>query len=307
MNIVKKLSPNHFKGRNGWKPDMIVNHITEGSYDGSINWLCNPRSQASAHFVVAKDGRITQLVELTDGAWGNGTSKNPLKKYHYSKSTLKSVRDRKTNANYYTISIEHEGIWANGKGKLTPAQLQATIELHKYIIAEVKRIYGVDIPIDREHIVGHYQITPITKPLCPGVNFQWDELIKALSPVEKKVAEPIKTGKVNSRLGLNVRKGPGTGYAKVTALPCNAQVKIYAEDKGWYNIGTGWVSAKYVTISGTPAPTPQRVYVVQPGDSLWKIAAKPTVYKNGLKWGQLAKLNNIKWPYTINVGQKLKF
>ena len=29
-------SPNHWDGRRGWKPDMIVCHITDGSYSGKI-------------------------------------------------------------------------------------------------------------------------------------------------------------------------------------------------------------------------------------------------------------------------------
>lgn len=190
MNIIKKLSPNKYNGRNGWKPDMIVCHITEGSYEGAISWLTNPASKASAHFVVAKDGRITQLVELTDGSWCNGTSTDPNSKVYYGKSTLKTVRERKTNANYYTVSIEHEGIWAQSKGKLTDAQLAATIELMKYIRSEVKRIYGIEIPIDREHIVGHYQINPVTKPNCPGSEFQFDAIIAALKGENPTVQQP---------------------------------------------------------------------------------------------------------------------
>lgn len=179
FKITKKSSPNKMS-RNGWKPDMIVSHIAEGTYDGTISWLCNPKSQASAHFVISKKGEITQLVDIREAAWGNGTSTDSKKNNHYSKSSLKIVRDRKTNANYYTISIEHEGFYNQGKGKLTPEQLEATIWLHKYIIDEVKNIYGIEIPLDREHIVGHYQIDPIRKPNCPGSNFQFDEILKAL-------------------------------------------------------------------------------------------------------------------------------
>ena len=160
---------------------MIVSHITEGNFNGAVSWLCNPKSNASSHFVVAKDGRITQLVSLEDGSWCNGTSTNPpTSKLDYRKSTLKNVKDRKTNANYYTITIEHEGFSYEGQGRLTDEQLKATIWLHKHIIKEVKRIYGIDIPLDRDHIVGHYEINPITKLFCPGKNFQFGRIIESL-------------------------------------------------------------------------------------------------------------------------------
>lgn len=177
--IVQKSTPNKFD-RKGWKPDMIVSHITEGSYAGAVSWLMNPISKASSHFVVSQKGEITQLVDLKEAAWINGTSTDSKNNIFYGKSTLDLVRNRKTNANYYTIGIEHEGFYAKANGKLTEEQFKATVWLHKHIRAEVKRIYGIDIPVDREHIIGHYQITPISKPNCPGQSFQWDALIKAL-------------------------------------------------------------------------------------------------------------------------------
>lgn len=180
MKIKKVTTPNKYQGRNGWKPDMIVSHITEGSYTGAVSWLSNPASKASSHFVISKQGEITQLVDITDTAWTNGTSITEGRNTHYSKSSLKKVRDRKTNANYYTVTIEHEGRHHEANGALTPKQLEASIWLHKHIRAEVKRLYGNDIPIDREHIVGHYQINPITKPNCPGINFQFDKIIASL-------------------------------------------------------------------------------------------------------------------------------
>lgn len=177
--IVQRSSPNKMS-RKGWKPDMIVSHITEGAFAGSVNWLCNPKSEVSSHFVVSKKGEITQLVDIKEAAWVNGTSVSPEVKSYYGNSKLKLVRDRKTNANYYTIGIEHEGIYSQGNGKLTPEQFNATVWLHKYIISEVKKIYNIDIPIDREHLVGHFEISPLTRTNCPGKAFQWDELVKEL-------------------------------------------------------------------------------------------------------------------------------
>jgi len=198
MQITQKASPNKFTLRNGWKPDMVVCHITEGNYAGAVEWLCTPAAQASAHFVVAQDGRVTQLVSIEDTAWCNGTSTDSALNTYYGHSTLALVRSRKTNANKYTISIEHEGRWKDAHGKLTDKQLATTIELIAWIRSEVRRVYGVTIPLDREHIVGHYQISPITKPNCPGAAFQFDEIIKRLSkPIVPPVAKPVKpsTGK----------------------------------------------------------------------------------------------------------------
>jgi len=190
--IIQKTTPNQMS-RFSWKPDIIVSHITEGSYTGAVSWLMNPASQASAHFVISKLGEITQLVDITQAAWINGTrlNKNDTGPGWYGDSTLKLVKERKTNANFYSVGIEHEGIYSQNKGKLTDAQFKATVWLQKHIISEVKRIYGTDIIIDREHIAGHYQVDPIRKPNCPGQSFQWDELILNLKGVDE-IMEEIK-------------------------------------------------------------------------------------------------------------------
>ena len=47
-----------------------------------------------------------------------------------------------------------------------------------------------------------------------------------------------------------------------------------------------------------------KYHTVSSGDQLWAIAEK--YYGNGTKYKEIAKLNNIKSPYTIYPGQKLK-
>lgn len=48
-------------------------HETAGAYLGAIGWLCDPDSQASAHFVLREDGgQATQLVALHEKAWTQG-------------------------------------------------------------------------------------------------------------------------------------------------------------------------------------------------------------------------------------------
>lgn len=181
MNLTKRVSPNRNTRRSGWRPDIIVNHITDGAYFGAVEWLCNPKSGVSAHFVVAKDGRITQLVELTDTAWANGTKTDASDNRYFGFSKVDAVRARKVNANSYTISIEYEGFSKDGQGVLPEAQLAAGVELVQHIRAEVKRLFGVDIPADRQHIVGHCDIVPKWKPNCPGAKFPYDEIIRRVN------------------------------------------------------------------------------------------------------------------------------
>ena len=191
MNIIKTYRSPNYESRRGCVPDMIVNHITAASTaSSSINWFLNSTSQASSNYIVDKDGTVYEMVPIEQAAWANGTTSNGDNR-DYRKATNNIVKSRSHNANLYTVSIEHVN---EGGGALTDAQLAATIELHKYIRAEVQRIYGRTIPADRAHIVGHYEITPITRPDCPGKNFPWDKLMQGLASSVTAADAPAITG-----------------------------------------------------------------------------------------------------------------
>lgn len=168
MNIVQKSTANK-SSRGSYKPLYIVWHIAEGTYNGTVTWEQNPQSQTSSHFVLGKDGEVTQLVPLDMAAWTQGVVKSPTHAYVKAHSGV--------NPNLYCISIECEGKWNETKGKLTDKQLAAAAELTRHIVSEVKRIYGTTISIDREHTIGHCEINTVTRPHCPGELFQYDELI----------------------------------------------------------------------------------------------------------------------------------
>lgn len=62
------------------------------------------------------------------------------------------------------------------------------------------------------------------------------------------------TARVTASAGLNVRKGPGTGYAKLGVLANNTTVSYSGEQNGWLKITyagkTGYISKQYTTKSG---------------------------------------------------------
>jgi len=171
LNIVQRNSPNK-SGRQGWTPDVIVCHITEGGYSGAVSWLCNPDSGVSCHFVVSRKGEVSQLVPIQESSWCQGISTSAIKN---AKSSI--VRSRNVNPNRYCVGIEHEGMYKDCQGCLTDAQKNASGSLIRHIRNEVKRLYGVTIPLDRDHVIGHYEINPTGKPNCPGQNFPFSDVI----------------------------------------------------------------------------------------------------------------------------------
>jgi N-acetyl-anhydromuramyl-L-alanine amidase AmpD/photosystem II stability/assembly factor-like uncharacterized protein len=118
----------------------IVIHTTEGSYAGAINWFADPRARASAHYVVRSiDGQVTQVVHEKDIAWHAGNWAYNLK----------------------AIGIEHEAIESNCHW-YTDAMYRGSAQLVAYLAAKYL------IPIDRKHIIGHYQVPDPNNPHLHG-------------------------------------------------------------------------------------------------------------------------------------------
>lgn len=66
--LVQRRSPN--QSARTQPITHLVWHGTAGHYAPSVEWLCNPQAQASAHLVIREDGgEATQLVHLAEKAW----------------------------------------------------------------------------------------------------------------------------------------------------------------------------------------------------------------------------------------------
>lgn len=121
----------------------VVLHIAEGSYEGTIAWCQNSSAEVSAHFVVAKDGRIAQLVDTAVQSWCQSAG-NP-----------------------YYLSIENEG---HGGDALTSAQLEACAK----IAARASTLHGVPLQLadsPTAHGLGYHSMGGATwggHYDCPG-------------------------------------------------------------------------------------------------------------------------------------------
>lgn len=173
--------------------DRIVIHIADGTYTGTIGWFqscnqCNPSPgccpcQVSAHYVISKNGDITQMVLEKDIA-------------HHARSF-----------NTRSIGIEHEGR-PNDCSFFTNAMYQASAALVRNICDK----YG--IPKDRTHIIGHNEVDPINRPNDPGPCWDWNKFMQLVN----SVPPPCPSTKFN--VGNQVRvTGTGGLGLRVRATP----------------------------------------------------------------------------------------
>lgn len=136
-----RLSPNRSARAAGVPVSLVVVHATAGSFGSSLAWLCDPRSQVSAHYLISEDGgRVVQLVPESETAWHAGASAWPG-----AASVGGSL-----NAASIGIELAH----SNRASDPWPAGLVAAAA---DLIADICRRNPAVLP-DRRHIVGHAEI-----------------------------------------------------------------------------------------------------------------------------------------------------
>lgn len=157
MTIIGTNSQNLWRGR-GQAKLAVVCHIMQGTLAGCDSWFSDPAAQASTNYAVGLDGTIHQYVdpEGPDAPFANGLVNQP------DAAVQKLLAQTgNTNLNFVTVSIEHEG---NSGDLLTTAQLDASAQLCAWLCER----FG--IPMDEDHILGHYEIDSVTRAGCPGWN-----------------------------------------------------------------------------------------------------------------------------------------
>jgi N-acetyl-anhydromuramyl-L-alanine amidase AmpD len=123
--------------------DRVVIHVTQGDYASAVKVFQNPSYGAAAHYIVRKDGRITQLVRELDVAFHAGN---------------RSYNER-------SVGIEHEG-FVDRPEDFTDAMYAASARL----TAAICRRY--EMAVDREHVIGHVEV-PGTDHTDPGKHWDW--------------------------------------------------------------------------------------------------------------------------------------
>ncbi|MFD0317420.1 N-acetylmuramoyl-L-alanine amidase [Streptomyces flavalbus] len=128
--------------------DMVIIHVTQGSFDSAVQVFQDPAHGAASHYVVREDGHITQMIRELDVAFHAGN-----REY-----------------NERSVGIEHAG-FVDRPRDFTDAMYAASARL----TAGICRRY--DIPVDREHIIGHVEV-PGTDHTDPGPHWDWERYMR---------------------------------------------------------------------------------------------------------------------------------
>ncbi|MFJ3308135.1 N-acetylmuramoyl-L-alanine amidase [Streptomyces sp. NPDC086549] len=128
--------------------DRVVIHVTQGGYKSAVKVFQDPSHGAAAHYIVRRDGRVTQLIRELDVAFHAGN---------------RAYNER-------SVGIEHEG-FVERASSFTDAMYASSARLTAAICGR----YG--IPVDREHIIGHVEV-PGTDHTDPGRYWDWERYIR---------------------------------------------------------------------------------------------------------------------------------
>lgn len=150
---VLSPSPNHGPRAGSRSPDMILLHYTGmGSGAIALDWLRNPESQVSSHYVVFEDGAVHQLVAETERAWHAGAGS----------------WGGEDDVNSMSIGIEIVNVGHDGAYPDFPArQMEAVVALCR----DCGRRWSI-VP---ERLLAHSDVAPQRKR-DPGEKFPWKHL-----------------------------------------------------------------------------------------------------------------------------------
>jgi len=227
MAMIYVPSPNFTRGRQNYKPIAIVIHIMEGTMQGTDSWFGSPKSQVSAHYGVSRMGDIHRYVLETDTAWHAGRVNNPSWKL-----LIRAGNGYIADPNYYTIGIEHEG---TAESNWTPQMYSASSAL----IADIAQRWN--IPLDRDHVIGHHEIYAIKS--CPGDKVNINYLVSLAALVHPGTAAAnytvvAVTGTVRVICGLNIRTSPSREQAAVGAMQAGDVISYTGYTPEGENIST---------------------------------------------------------------------
>lgn len=246
--VYKRLSPNH-SGKRTHSIDRISPHCVVGqcTAEGLGSWFAKSSTQASSNYGIDKDGRVGLYVEEKNRSWCTSSNANDQRAV-----TIECASDTKEpytmNSKVYKTLVKLcvDICKRNGKKKLL-------------WLGDKTKTLNYSPKSDEMVITVHRWFA---NKSCPG-NWLYSRLGKLATEVTRQLGGSEKTDgdkkKETSFLvkvsidDLNIRKGPGTNYARTGRYTGKGTFTIVetksgqGSKAGWGKLksGIGWVSLDY--------------------------------------------------------------
>lgn len=222
------------RGRN-FQPLVIVMHIQQGT-----NYLPSffASVQADSTMWSMKNGTMVRMLQDSDMPWTNGPWDAP----DLTNPVIAELRKAYGDSNEVSLTIEHQG-W--DYEDITKEQIESDAKMVAYWSVKY------NIPIDRNHIIGHYQVGPHHQ--CPGPKFPYQAIIDrakqivgqySTPPANFEVVEIPGTGekyRINDPIYSFWKANPWLGYPRSPELASQeygleAPGSFQAFDKMWVEV-----------------------------------------------------------------------
>lgn len=251
------LSTHMTKGRQGCKVDKIVVHHNAGNLTARQIYDVWQTREASAHYQVAVDGRVSQHVWDTDTAWHSGD----------------------WNANLTSIGVEHADVSAD------PWMIsEATLDNGAHLVAALCKRYGLGRPQWRVNVFPHSDFTSTSCPASLAGSQNAAYMARAQAWYDKmtgtasapSTAQPTQAATASSTVNvlqgtyrvdvdkLNVRDQPSLSGNVVATYYDGQTVNL----DHWGIVADGYIWGRYTAYSGAI-----RYIALAPADkSTWYLA-----------------------------------
>lgn len=144
-------SPNFGPRKGGALPDIVVIHYTAtADTEPARCWLCSPEAEVSAHYLIAPDGSVEQLVDEADRAW------------HAGAGAWGAVRD--VNSRSIGIELVNTGADPFPEPQMAALERVLTGILERWAVPPAR-------------VIGHSDLAPGRK-IDPGPLFDWGRLAR---------------------------------------------------------------------------------------------------------------------------------
>lgn len=150
---IDRPSPNHGPRQGDVPVDILLLHYTDmATAETAVDRLCDPAAQVSAHYLVARDGRVFRLVPEERRAW------------HAGRAWWAGETD--INSRSIGIELDNPG-HSHGYTDFPEPQMTALVALCREILSRW--------PIPSHRVLGHSDVAPYRK-IDPGHRFDWRRL-----------------------------------------------------------------------------------------------------------------------------------